>query len=76
MESDGCDGLAFTLDGDVFFGFESLVQTIAESSTEHHTSRVFINNDDFAVADYIVNILGEQYVCFYASILVVEEFGI
>ena len=76
LEGDGCDRLAFILDLDSLFGFEGLVETVAEPATEHHSSGVLVNDDDFAVSNDVVDVSGEEAVGLNACVDVVEDFGI
>ena len=46
----------FLLDGNTFFGFYSLMQTIRPLSSFHHTTGVRIDNDDFIIV-FINNIV-------------------
>ena len=60
LEGDGCQRLVFVLNIHAFFRFHGLVQAIGPATSLHGTAGVFIDDDDFAVFNDVVNVAGEQ----------------
>ena len=49
LEGNSCQSLAFTLNFNAFFSFNSLVQAFRKTTAKHQPTGKFINNDNFAV---------------------------
>ena len=60
LERDRRDGLALALDLDPFLGFEGLVEAVAEAATEHHSTRVLIDDDDLAGPHDVFDVLSKS----------------
>ena len=57
LDGDGGEGLGFFLDGDVFLGFDGLVEAVRPAATGHFAAGVFIDDDDLVVLDHILDVL-------------------
>ncbi len=61
LEGDRGKGLVFPLDLDLFLGLQGLVQPIAVASSLHGAAGEFIDDDDLAFLDDIVDVPFEQH---------------
>ncbi len=59
LEGHDSDGLALLLDGHALFGFQCLVDAVAEAAPVHQAPRELVHDNDFAVAHHIVDIFFE-----------------
>ncbi len=57
LKGDGREGLIFALDLDAFLGFHGLVQTVRPAAAGHLAPGEFIHDDDFAVFDYVIDVV-------------------
>ena len=60
LERNRCKRLVFATDLHAFLGFDSLVDTIGIAAAFHQAARVFVDDDDFAVTDDVVDILFKE----------------
>src|SRR5580765_8600670 len=56
LDRDGRQRLGFALDGDAFFGFNGLVETIAPAAAGHQTASVFVDDDDLVVLNDVLTV--------------------
>ncbi len=56
LVADGGQGLVLFLDLHAFLGFDGLVQTVGPSPPRHLAAREFVDDDDFAVLDQVVDV--------------------
>ena len=63
LEGNRCQGLAFTLDLDVFLRLNRLMQSVAVTAAEHEPARKFIDNNYFSVFDNIIFITMHHKIC-------------
>ena len=56
LERDGREGLVLALHAHVLFGLDGLVQTVAVAAAEHEAAGEFVDDDDLAVLDDVVNV--------------------
>lgn len=76
MEGDGCEGLVFGLDGDVFFGFEGLVESVVVAAAVEDAAGVFVDDADFVVGcDDVVFVEVEEGFGFEGVVEVGDEVG-
>ena len=54
LERDGGVSCGFGLNSHAFLGFKCLMQAIGESSAFHESAGKFVDEDNFAVTDYIL----------------------
>ena len=76
LEGDRGQGLVFVLDPNTFFGLQGLVQSVAVTASGHQSAGKFIDNDDLALFDDIVNIPFEEGVGLKGLIDMVQQFDI
>ncbi len=62
LEGDRGERLVFRLHRLMLLGFQRLVQAFRIAPARHHASRELVDDDDFAVADDVVLVTGEQRV--------------
>jgi hypothetical protein len=72
LEGDGGQGLVFVFDLDPFLGFQSLMESVRIPAAGHEPAREFVHDDDLALLDDIVHILGKQGVGFEGLVEVVQ----
>jgi len=56
LERDRRQRLAFLLDRHAFFRFSGLMQAVGPAPTGHHAAGEFIDDDDLAAADDVLNV--------------------
>ncbi len=61
------------LDGDVFLGFQRLVQPFRVAPAFHHAAGELVDDDDLVVAHDVVDVAGEQRVGAQALLHVVDH---
>ena len=59
LERDAGEGLVLGGDGDVFLGFESLMQAVAEPASGHEAARELVDDDDLIVLHDVVDVAAE-----------------
>ena len=57
LEGDRGERLVFALDLDAFFGFDGLVQAIGPAAAGHLAAGEFVDDDDFAVFDDVIDVV-------------------
>ena len=60
LEGDRGQGLVFRLDGNVFLRFQRLVQAFRVAAALHHAAGELVDDDHLILADYVIDIAGEQ----------------
>ncbi len=60
LVGDGGEGLVFLLYGDVFFCFESLMESVGIPPTFHFSACEFVDNDDVVIFDDVVVVFSEE----------------
>ena len=73
LESDGCQRLVFRLNIDAFFGFDCLVQAIGPATPVHHAPCKFVDDDDLAILDDVINVAFEHHIGFKCLIKMVDD---
>ena len=63
LQRDRRQSLSLFLDPHTFFGLNRLMKTVTPLTTFHHSSRVFIDNDDLVAANDVVYIPFIEMVC-------------
>ena len=76
LECDGGEGLALAVYLYAFLRLDSLVQTVVVAASEHQTAGEFVNDNDLAVLDNIVDIKLHDTVCTDSLVDVVEQSGV
>ncbi len=76
LEGDGGEGFAFVLDFDTFLGFDGLVEAIGPAATRHGTASKFIDDNNFALINDVVNVFFVERVGLESFVNVVEVFDI
>lgn len=72
MVSDGGDGFGFALDSDSFFGFDSLMESLAKSTTWHRTTCVGVDDHDLSVHYDVFLVETVDCLCFDGVFYVVD----
>ena len=57
LERNRCKRLVFATDLHAFLGFDRLVHTVAVTAAFHKAARIFVDDDDFGIADDVVHVL-------------------
>ena len=73
LKCDGRNGLVFLLDCNAFFRLHGLVQAVGPAAAHHGAARKFIDDDDLAVFDNIVDVFLEHHVCAQCSVKVMDQ---
>ena len=56
LDGDGREGLAFLFDGDIFLGFDRLVEAVGPAATRHFAAGAFVDDGDLVVPDDVVDV--------------------
>ena len=64
LESYACKGLSFVLNFCTLFCFNRLMKSVRPAAPFHQSACKFVNNDDFAVFDYIIRVFLVEFFCF------------
>jgi len=56
LDRDRGVGPRLALDGDVFLGFDGLVEPVGPATTRHHTAGVFVDDHDLAFLDDVLDV--------------------
>ena len=76
LERDGGESLIFTLDFHAFFCFDGLVQTVGPAPAGHLAPSEFVDDDDFAFLDDVIDVAREERVRAQPLINVVDGFEV
>ena len=61
---------------DTFFCLQSLVQTIAVSSSVHHTTGKFIDDDYLSITNHVIDFIFKNTMCFYSLVQAMQGFNV
>ena len=73
LERDRGNGLAFALNRHALLRFQSLVKSFGKAATEHHATRVLVDDDNLATTNHVVHVAIKQGVSLDAGAHMVEE---
>ena len=73
LEGDRRHRHVFSLDRNVFLGFECLVQAFGEAAAWHHAAGEFIDDDDLTVLDDVILVELEKFVRAHGLLHVVDD---
>ena len=76
LEGDGGERLVFACDLDALLGLDGLMQTLVIAAAVHEAAGKFVDDDDLAVLDDVVNIALHEASCLHGLIDVVRERGV
>ena len=76
LEGDGGQGLAFAGNGHAFLGLDGLVQALVVAAAIHQSAGEFIDDDDLAVLDHIVDVFFHQATGLHGLVDMVHQSGI
>src|SRR5579859_1197464 len=76
LEGDGGEGLIFALDLDGFLGFDGLMKTIGPAAAGHLAAGEFVDDDNFAVFDNVIDVALVERVRAKGLVDVVHELDI
>ena len=73
LERNRSQRLVFRLNFNVFFGFQSLMQTVGITSAFHHAAGKFVNDDNLAVADNVIDVALKKFMRFQRLIDIMND---
>ncbi len=76
LDGDRGEGLGFLFDGDPFFRFNGLVQTVRPTAAWHFAAGVVIHDDHLVVFDHVLNVFFEDAIGFEKLGNVVDFLGL
>lgn len=76
LERDGGERLVFACDLDALLGLDGLMQTLVIAAAVHEAAGKFVDDDDLAVLDDVVNVALHEAPCLHGLIDVVRERGV
>ena len=76
LECDGGERLVFACNLDALLGLDGLMQTLVITAAVHESAGEFIDDDDLAVLDNVVDITLHEAPCLHGLIDVVRERGV
>src|ERR1700676_629688 len=76
LEGDGGEGLVLAFDLHAFFCFDGLVQAVRPAATGHLASGKFIDDDNLAVLDHVIDIIFVQRVRAQRLVNVVHQLDV
>ena len=56
LEGDGGEGLVFLADGDAFFCFDGLVESVGPAAAGHEAAGELVDDDDLAIFDDVLDV--------------------
>ena len=76
LERDGGERLVFACDLDALLGLDGLMQALVIAAAVHEAAREFVDDDDLAVLDDVVDVALHEAPCLHGLIDVVRERGV
>ena len=68
--------LALIFNNHIFFGFNSLVQTVAVAAAVHQAAGEFVNNNHLAVFHHVIPVTLKQKFCFQSLLYIMVNFRV